>query len=133
MEMNKELLAKAKEAKTPEELMTIAKENGTEINEESAKAYFDLLQPKNGELSDEELDNVSGGCNKSDGREIVSGLMYCDSFKCKRCGGTSILKVPALVEVVCKECGKRADCTKCSYCSYEKGLWLCNNDKNRKN
>ena len=30
MEMNNELLAKAKKAKTLEELMTIAKENGTE-------------------------------------------------------------------------------------------------------
>ena len=28
MELNKELLAKAKEAKTPEELMALAKENG---------------------------------------------------------------------------------------------------------
>ena len=28
MEMNKELLAKAKEMKTPEELMALAKENG---------------------------------------------------------------------------------------------------------
>ena len=31
MELNKELLAKAKEAKTPEELMTLAKENGMEL------------------------------------------------------------------------------------------------------
>ena len=31
MEMNKELLAKAKEMKTPEELMALAKENGMEL------------------------------------------------------------------------------------------------------
>ena len=29
MELNKELLAKAKEAKTPEELLALAKENGS--------------------------------------------------------------------------------------------------------
>ena len=62
MEMNKELLAKAKEAKNPDELMSLAKENGVELTEESAAAYFDRLNPKTGELSDSELDNVSGGC-----------------------------------------------------------------------
>ena len=31
MEMNKELLAKAKEAKAPEELLALAKENGVEL------------------------------------------------------------------------------------------------------
>ena len=62
MEMNEELLAKAKEAKNPDELMSLAKENGIELTEESAKAYFNKLHPKTGELSDSELDNVSGGC-----------------------------------------------------------------------
>ena len=69
MEMNKALLAKAKEAKTPDELMSLAKENGVELTEESAAAYFDRLNPKAGELSDSELDNVSGGC----GGDYVSG------------------------------------------------------------
>lgn len=55
MGMNKELLAKAKEMKTPEELMALAKENGVELTEESAAAYFDRLNPKTGELSDSEL------------------------------------------------------------------------------
>ena len=62
MELTKELVAKAKEAKTPEELMALAKENGVELTEESAASYFDRLNPKTGELSDSELDNVSGGC-----------------------------------------------------------------------
>ena len=62
MEINKELLAKANEMTTPEELMALAKENGVELTEESAAAYFDRLNPKTGELSDSELDNVSGGC-----------------------------------------------------------------------
>lgn len=46
MEINKELLAKAKEMKTPEELMALAKENGVELTEESAAAYFDRLNPR---------------------------------------------------------------------------------------
>ena len=69
MEMNKELLAKAKEAKTPDELMSLAKENGIELTAESAASYFERLNSKTGELSDSELDNVSGGC----GGGYVSG------------------------------------------------------------
>ncbi len=57
-----ELIEKAKSAKTPEELTAIAKENGVELTEESAKAYFNQLNPKAGELADDELDNISGGC-----------------------------------------------------------------------
>ena len=62
MELTKELVAKTKEAKTPEELMALAKENGIGLTEEETKAYFDRLHPQTGELSDSELDNVSGGC-----------------------------------------------------------------------
>ena len=48
-------------------LIALAKENGIELTEESAQAYFNQLNPKTGELaddelSDSELDNVSGGC-----------------------------------------------------------------------
>ena len=45
-----ELIEKAKSAKTPEELMALAKENGMELTEESAKAYFEQLNSKTGEL-----------------------------------------------------------------------------------
>ena len=55
-----ELLEKAKQAKSPEELLILAKENGEELTEDSAKAYFDQLH-KTGELTDDELDNVAGG------------------------------------------------------------------------
>ena len=41
-----ELIAKAKEAKNPDELMSLAKENGVELTEESAAAYFDRLNPR---------------------------------------------------------------------------------------
>ena len=69
MEMNNELIAKAKEAKTPEELMVLAKENNMELTEESAQVYFNQLNPKTGELSDDELDNVAGGgCQSDNGR-----------------------------------------------------------------
>lgn len=62
MELAKELVAKAKEAKTSEELMALAKEDGIDMTEESAALAFEQLNSKTGELSDSELDNVSGGC-----------------------------------------------------------------------
>ncbi len=62
MELTKELVAKAKEAKNPEELMALAKEAGIDMTEESAALAFEQLNSKTGELSDSELDNVSGGC-----------------------------------------------------------------------
>ena len=48
--MNEEMIAKAKEAKSVEELITLAKENGVELTEEDAKAYFEQLNAKKGEL-----------------------------------------------------------------------------------
>ena len=85
MEMNKELLAKVKEAKTPEELLALAKENGIELTEESAKAYFEATHPKAGELADSELDNVSGGCGGDAGRPhpqfaIGESVLYIHSW-----------------------------------------------------
>ena len=43
-----ELIEKAKSAKTPEELMALAKENGMELTEVEATKYFEQLNPQNG-------------------------------------------------------------------------------------
>lgn len=63
MEPNKELLEKAKTAKSAEELGEIAKAAGMELPPEKVAELFASLH-QSGELSDEELDNVSGGCAK---------------------------------------------------------------------
>ena len=59
--MNQELITKAKAAKSVEELLELAKASNVELNEEQAKEYFAKLNPTKGELSDDELDDVSGG------------------------------------------------------------------------
>ena len=64
MEFTQEQITKAKAAKSVEELLAIAKENGMELTEEEAAKYFAEWH-KEGELSDEELNNVSGGCGGS--------------------------------------------------------------------
>ena len=60
MELTKELIKKAKAAKTAEELRELAKAEGAELTAEQAEKAFAELN-KSGELSDEELDNVTGG------------------------------------------------------------------------
>ena len=59
--MNQELVNKAKKAKSVEELLALAKENGIELTNEQAKEYFAQLNPTKGELSDDELEDVAGG------------------------------------------------------------------------
>ena len=60
MDLSKELLEKEKRAKSAE-LIEMAKAENIELSaEQAAKALAQLN--RNGELSDEELDNVSGGC-----------------------------------------------------------------------
>ena len=129
MKMNNELIAKAKKSKTAEELMALAKESGEEITEESAKAYFDLLNPKTGELSDDELDNVAGGGCYNGDRLVISVMHYCDEWRCKDDG--SQCDIDGLL-VCCNTCRVAAYCHSCHYCTYEKGLWLCNNPVNMK-
>ena len=60
MKLSNEMLQKAKECKTVEELLNLAKENDYTLTEEDATAKFNEWH-KIGELADEELDNVSGG------------------------------------------------------------------------
>ena len=129
MELNKELLAKAKNAKTPEELIALANENGMEMTEESAEAYYNLLHPQNGEVSDDELDNVAGGGCHNGGKLVVSVMHYCDEWRCKDDG--SQCDIDGIL-VNCNTCKVAAYCFSCKYCSYEKGLWLCNNPVNMK-
>ena len=129
MELNKELLAKAKNAKTPEELIALANENGMEMTEESAEAYYNLLHPQNGEVSDDELDNVAGGGCHNGGKLVVSVMHYCDEWRCKDDG--SQCDIDGIL-VNCNTCRVAAYCFSCKYCTYEKGLWLCNNPVNMK-
>ena len=61
MKYSKELIEKAKTAKTAEELLAMAKAENIELSAEEAEKAFAELN-RTGELSDEELNNVAGGC-----------------------------------------------------------------------
>ena len=106
-----EMIEKAKAAKSAEELLEIAKANKLEITADEAATYFAQLNPKSGELSDDDLDNVAGGacdiyigtiedkananaagmaCPKcstvGDWERIGTGLHSEQSYRCRTCG-----------------------------------------------
>lgn len=59
--LSPEMIEKLKEAGNIEELTALAKENGIELAAEAASVLFARSHSEQGELSDDELDNVSGG------------------------------------------------------------------------
>ena len=64
--MNNELIEKAKQANSAEEIAALAKENGVEMTEEQAKTVYEKFHPVSGEIEDDELENVAGGgCGES--------------------------------------------------------------------
>lgn len=132
--LSEELLEKAKQTKSVEELLSLAKENGVEMTEEQANAYFTQLHKASGEIADDELENVAGGgCHSGDGRLVVTERYDCENWICT-CGNnrskTEIFSRNA--NEVCTSCGRGRCCKNCKYMSYERGLWLCSNPANRK-
>ena len=94
--MSKENIEMAKEAKSVEELLALAKENNYPLTEEEAQNYFNQFHAT-GELSDDELDQVGGGCGggketyNKDGYWIIPydcSSYYCSEFEQKFVGGT---------------------------------------------
>ena len=60
-EITKEMLAKAMQCRTAEELMVLAKSGGREMTKEEAEAY--LAEIYDFELEEEALEKVAGGYN----------------------------------------------------------------------
>ena len=129
---NEELIAKAREAKSAEELLALAKENNVELTEEEAKAYFEQMN-KTGELADDELDSVAGGgCHKKDGRLVVALFYNCKDWVCQYCGKPETNRSWHSCKHRVDGLSLSIDCVNCKQHSYEKGLLLCNNPNNRK-
>lgn len=56
-----EMMGEARKCKTPEELILLAEKNNVNMTEAEAINYFALLNPSEGNLSDEELEGLAGG------------------------------------------------------------------------
>lgn len=119
MKFSKELLEKAKTAKSADELLEMAKAENVELTaEEAVKAFAELN--KTGELSDEELDNVSGGCGGEEIPEpkykIGDMVIFSRGFPCHTCGIyrdfqiTEVHRSPDgkhTYSIACPECGEK--------------------------
>lgn len=76
--LNEELMGKARQANSVEELLALAKDNDVELTKEQAAAYFEQIK-KSGELADEELEAVAGGGPAP--KELGEGARYHASFR----------------------------------------------------
>ena len=111
---NPELIAKAKAAKTAEELIELAKDNNVELTEEDAKTYFEQLNA-NGAVSDDELDVVAGGsflgisCSSEDEEEQTLAFEENKPVgRCQHCGSTNIgthRNPDGGASFMCNDCG----------------------------
>ena len=137
MTFTNEQLKKIFAAETADELIALAKAEGIDLTEEEIRAKFDAIHAdaakKEGELSDDELDNVAGGgCYSSDGRLIVTCGNTCVNWSHINCGGSY---KPTTYGAECTLCGTYLlipDCNHCQHCTVENAIWYCNNKFNRK-
>ena len=82
-----EMIEKAKAANSAEQILEIAKANNIEMTSDEASTYFAQLNPKSGEISDDDLDSVAGGCGNRDERLSVRDIVRVTSGQtCDKCG-----------------------------------------------
>lgn len=80
-----ELIEKAKAAKSAEEILALAKAEGVEMTAEEAETCFGQLNPKSGELDDDDLDAVAGGaCQKTEQTRAATAAVK--GKPCPHCG-----------------------------------------------
>ena len=138
---HEELILKAKGAKNADEILSIAKENGLDVNREDAKLYIQMNR-ENGELSDEALDGVTGGAAYTlrDGYLIVTNFHECDRWKCDQCGGDEIKYIHVASEsgwAWAHRCGGYPNgcgkgCATCEYMKYRFPFQICTHPDTRK-
>ena len=118
--LTSEMIEKAKTAKSAEELLEIAKAGNVEMTAEEAATYFAQLNPKSGELDDDDLDNVAGGaCDGTvDGTFKIGDTVRVTSGEtCSKCGSNvgTISSKRHTVYIKCS-CGQSiSTIQKCTY------------------
>lgn len=111
-----EMIEKAKSAKSAEELLALAKENGLEITAEEAELY--LKTKEKVELSDDELDNVSGGMTEwntlnlqlqngaTSTNSTMSDALMCKEEYCTNCKKNTVFYFPKFGTAYCSVCSQ---------------------------
>ena len=110
---NAEMIEKAKAAKSAEELLELAKASNVEMTADEAATYFAQLNPKSGELDDDDLDAVAGGAcadsNDNDNPAVGVGdkLQITSGKNCSSCGSNMGIaaKLRKGAYIKCAQCG----------------------------
>jgi hypothetical protein len=104
---NAEMIEKAKIVKSAEELLELAKANNIDMTADEAATCFAQLNPKSGELDDDDLDNVAGGACGGSVR-VGDTVRVTSGETCPICGGNTgtVKSVGAfgVGAVVCHNC-----------------------------
>ena len=111
--LTSEMIEKAKAAKSAEELIALAKDNGVEMTADEAATCFAQLNPKSGELNDDELDAVAGGAcadsNDNDNPAVGVGdtVQITSGKNCSSCGSNMGIaaKHKKGAYIKCAQCG----------------------------
>lgn len=108
-----ELMRKAREAASTEELMELAKAENIELTEEKAQELFTRLHAEGG-LSDNELDNVAGGgCSESTALKYnVGDIVALVSKRCPDCNG-SVFRITYVVKDATRTSDYWLECVHC--------------------
>ena len=116
-----EMIEKAKAAKSAEELLELAKANGFDMSADEAKTCFAQLNPKSGELDDDALDCVAGGCGDSDDSSgsIGDTVRITSGTVCANCGSKIgiLSRRRGYTYIKCNYCGETICGT--DECTYE--------------
>ena len=118
--MDKELIEKARQADSPEEIMKIAEENDIEMCKEEAESIYKQLHTS-GEMSDDELEGVAGGCSK-DGKTIVTSGCKCFTGKFKQ---VQVGHYSDLGAVWSAFSGGGKVCGECTHLVFKNGIGYC--------
>lgn len=109
-----EFMEKAKQVKSVQEYLALAKENGIELSQEEAKAYVEQLSGQE-TLSDEDLDQVAGGnqiLSKKNKGECMITETPVMGLICPRCNSTDIVEMSSTFSFfnyyLCRTCGYSA-------------------------
>ncbi len=129
-----EFMTLLRDAESPEDIIALAKENGVDLSADAAQKMFDEARTT-GELSDEQLEGVTGGCflckigswfekaaeDVKDffvedipqaAKEIgVIATQIIDNVKCPGCGSISTVKGVYMDPVAGHQCNYR--CKSC--------------------
>ncbi len=116
MNLTPEMIAKAKTARSAEELITIAKAEGiNDLTEEELVKIYEQLNPNMGEMADDELDMVSGGDGCFDNKHSAEYNSFYYNRVCPKCGSQNIRGIPIQHDPLGLYVSYGFHCYNCSY------------------